>query len=276
MRNSPDAHVRLPISAPSFSDAEIEQPLQAVGARFTRIGDDDLIDRDGDGARRRARRWAGSRAAWSLGRARSATARSSATRARPTCRRCSTSRSNTANPSGRSHPPCCARTSTDWFELDCDSPYMLLVADVVEQRRRAMTRRRSRPVRHRQAQCRALRHSGGHPCRLFGAGADRAPGNQSALPWASQLSSGDGCPVLVNTSFNVRGEPIVCTPEDAFRCFMGTEIEMLVIGNFCCARKTRIRRSSSTTRTLSNSIDRHNSRDLGRRLLSPFFLVSPD
>src|SRR6185312_6266929 len=45
-----------------------------------------------------------------------------------------------------------------------------------------------------------------------------------------------GCPVLVNTSFNVRGEPIVCTPEDAFRCFMGTEIEMLVIGN-CVLRK---------------------------------------
>jgi carbamoyltransferase len=45
-----------------------------------------------------------------------------------------------------------------------------------------------------------------------------------------------GCPVLVNTSFNVRGEPIVCTPEDAFRCFMGTEIELLAIGN-CLLRK---------------------------------------
>ena len=45
-----------------------------------------------------------------------------------------------------------------------------------------------------------------------------------------------GCPVIVNTSFNVRGEPIVCTPEDAFRCFMGTEIEMLAIGN-CILRK---------------------------------------
>jgi carbamoyltransferase len=45
-----------------------------------------------------------------------------------------------------------------------------------------------------------------------------------------------GCPVLVNTSFNVRGEPIVCTPEDAFRCFMGTDIEMLVVGN-CLLRK---------------------------------------
>jgi len=45
-----------------------------------------------------------------------------------------------------------------------------------------------------------------------------------------------GCPVLVNTSFNVRGEPIVCTPEDAFRCFMGTEAELLAVGN-CLLRK---------------------------------------
>jgi carbamoyltransferase len=45
-----------------------------------------------------------------------------------------------------------------------------------------------------------------------------------------------GCPVLVNTSFNVRGEPIVCTPEDAFRCFMGNELELLVVGN-CVLRK---------------------------------------
>jgi carbamoyltransferase len=46
-----------------------------------------------------------------------------------------------------------------------------------------------------------------------------------------------GCPVLVNTSFNIRGEPIVCTPEQAFRCFMGTEIEMLAVGN-CVLRKS--------------------------------------
>jgi carbamoyltransferase len=47
----------------------------------------------------------------------------------------------------------------------------------------------------------------------------------------SAFKAATGCPVLVNTSFNVRGEPIVCTPEEAFRCFMGTEIEMLVVGN---------------------------------------------
>ena len=52
----------------------------------------------------------------------------------------------------------------------------------------------------------------------------------------SRFKALTGCPVLVNTSFNVRGEPIVCTPQDAFRCFMGTEIEMLVVGD-CLLRK---------------------------------------
>ena len=52
----------------------------------------------------------------------------------------------------------------------------------------------------------------------------------------SRFKARTGCPVLVNTSFNVRGEPIVCTPEDAFRCFMGTDIELLVVGN-CLLRK---------------------------------------
>ena len=52
----------------------------------------------------------------------------------------------------------------------------------------------------------------------------------------SEFKRRTGCPVLVNTSFNVRGEPIVCTPEDAFRCFMGSEIEVLAIGN-CLLRK---------------------------------------
>ena len=102
-------------------------------------------------------------------------------------------------------------------------------------------RRGAGAVRHRQAQRRALGHSGGDPRRLFGAHPDRAPGDQPALPRAARRVQGrTGCPVLVNTSFNVRGEPIVCTPEDAFRCFMGTEIELLVVGN-CAAAQGRSR-----------------------------------
>ena len=57
----------------------------------------------------------------------------------------------------------------------------------------------------------------------------------------TQFKQRTGCPVLVNTSFNVRGEPIVCTPEDAFRCFMGTEIEYLAIGNCLLAKEAQDR-----------------------------------
>ena len=138
-----------------------------------------------------------------------------------------------ASRSGPSRRRCCARDVGDWFDLDCDSPYMLLVADVVKRRRREMTAEEKQAVRHRQAERPPLRHPGGDACRLLGAHPDRARGNQPALPRADdRRSSGmTGCPVLVNTSFNVRGEPIVCTPEDAFRCFMGTDIEVLVFGN---------------------------------------------
>ena len=64
-----------------------------------------------------------------------------------------------------------------------------------------------------------------------------------------------GCPVLVNTSFNVRGEPIVCTPEDAFRCFMGTDIERLVVGNCLLAKEAQDPPSSKITRAPSSSIE---------------------
>ena len=84
----------------------------------------------------------------------------------------------------------------------------------------------------------ALGDPGGDPCRLFGAHTDRPPRDQPALSCAARaFKDKTGCPVLVNTSFNVRGEPIAHTPEDAFRCLMGTEIEMLVIGNCVLSKK---------------------------------------
>src|SRR5262249_30209794 len=71
----------------------------------------------------------------------------------------------------------------------------------------------------------------------------------------SAFKARTGCPVLVNTSFNVRGEPIVCTPEDAFRCFMGTELDALAIGNLYLIKSEWIRPSDTTTGTLSNSTE---------------------
>ena len=128
----------------------------------------------------------------------------------------------------------------DWFELDDDSPYMLLVADVAEDRRTAMTEDERGAVRHRQAERAALARSRRSPMSII------RPGSRPCIAKPTRAITRcfrpsrqrTGCPVLVNTSFNVRGEPIVCTPEDAFRCFMGTEIEMLVVGD-CVLRKER-------------------------------------
>ena len=127
----------------------------------------------------------------------------------------------------------------DWFDLDSPSPYMLIVADVANRLRRSMT---------------------GEEAGLFGIDKLNVP--RSEIPAVthvdysarvqtvhretnlryhtllSNFKAKTGCGVLVNTSFNVRGEPIACTPEDAFRCFMGSEIEVLVAGD-CFLRKER-------------------------------------
>src|ERR1700724_3819160 len=79
------------------------------------------------------------------------------------------------------------------------------------------------------------RHCRAPPCRCRARSIIADPCSHDLL---SAFKARTGCPVLVNTSFNVRGEPIVCTPEDAFRCFMGSEIELLVAGN-CILRKDR-------------------------------------
>jgi len=125
----------------------------------------------------------------------------------------------------------------DWFELDYDSPYMLLVADVVQQRRKAMTPEQRAlfgidKLNVARSEIPAVTHVD-YSARVQTVHADSNPRYHALISEFERLT---GCPVIVNTSFNVRGEPIVCTPHDAFRCFMGTEIEVLAIGN-CYLRK---------------------------------------
>ncbi|MBI5717891.1 MAG: carbamoyltransferase [Burkholderiales bacterium] len=125
----------------------------------------------------------------------------------------------------------------DWFELDGDSPYMLLVADVVKSRRRAMTPEEQQlfgidKLNVLRSEIPAVTHLD-YSARIQTVHADTNPRYHALLSEFERLT---GCPVLVNTSFNVRGEPIVCTPDDAFRCFMGTELDVLAVGN-CYLRK---------------------------------------
>ncbi|MBM3492600.1 MAG: hypothetical protein FJX68_19595, partial [Alphaproteobacteria bacterium] len=120
----------------------------------------------------------------------------------------------------------------DWFELDQDSPYMLFCADVRPQHRRAMTPAERvlfgiDKLNVPRSSIPAVTHVD-YSARIQTVHAESSPRFHRLL---NRFKAATGCPVLVNTSFNVRGEPIVCTPEDAFRCFMGTEIELLAAEN---------------------------------------------
>jgi len=125
----------------------------------------------------------------------------------------------------------------DWFELDVDSPYMLLVADVRPERRRQMTESEQQlfgidKLNVVRSDIPAVTHVD-YSARVQTVDRETHPLYHQLL---QAFKDRTGCPVLVNTSFNVRGEPIVCTPEDAFRCFMGTGIDLLVVGH-CVLRK---------------------------------------
>ena len=127
----------------------------------------------------------------------------------------------------------------DWFEMDSDSPYMLLVADVVERRRRPMTAEQQAlfgidRLNIPRSDIPAVTHVD-YSARIQTVHEQTNPKYYRLIRRFKALT---GCPVLVNTSFNVRGEPIVCSPEDAFRCFMGTELDLLVVGN-AVLHKTR-------------------------------------
>ena len=127
----------------------------------------------------------------------------------------------------------------DWFDHDGDSPYMLVVANVAEKRRTPLSeedaaRVGTDKVNAVRSEIPAITHVD-YSARLQTVHRGTNPRYHALI---SAFKSKTGCPVLVNTSFNVRGEPIACTPEDAFRCLMGTEIEVLVAGN-CLLRKER-------------------------------------
>lgn len=126
---------------------------------------------------------------------------------------------------------------SEWFDINDDSPYMLLVANVLEQHRIAMTDEEEKlfgidKLNVPRSTIPAVTHVD-YSARIQTVHQDTNPRYHALISRFRDLT---GCPVVVNTSFNVRGEPIVNTPEDAFRCFMGTEIELLAVGN-CLLRK---------------------------------------
>lgn len=121
---------------------------------------------------------------------------------------------------------------SQWFQLHSDSPYMLLVADVLNTKQLPMSEKQKQlfgidKLNVVRSEIPAVTHVD-YSARVQTVHNTTNPRFHRLISKFKELT---GCPVLVNTSFNVRGEPIVCTPEDAFRCFMGTDIEMLAVGN---------------------------------------------
>ena len=132
---------------------------------------------------------------------------------------------------------------SEWFEADYDSPYMLLVDDVKKDKRIEMTKEEKSlfgidKLNIKRSSIPAITHID-YSARIQTVNKETNPKYHALITKFKEIT---GCSVLVNTSFNVRGEPIVCTPEDAFKCFMGTELDLLVVGN-CVLRKEQQNKS---------------------------------
>lgn len=128
----------------------------------------------------------------------------------------------------------------DWFDLHEDSPYMLLVADIAEAKKRRMSPEEEalfgiEKLNSLRSSIPSVTHVD-YSARIQTVHQETNSPYYSLIKHFKELT---GCPVLVNTSFNIRGEPIVCSPTDAFRCFMGTDLDLLVIGNIMLEKNSQ-------------------------------------
>ena len=221
---------------PAFDDAEIAARLTAAGGRFERLDEAEL------NARAAADLAAGKALGWFQGRMEFG----------PRALGCRSILGDPRSPemqkllnlkikyreSFRPFAPAILEEDVaDWFELNGDSPYMLMVAPVAQKRRRMMTEAEEglfgiEKLNVPRSEIPAVTHVD-YSARVQTVSRSTNPRFYALINAFKSLT---GCPVVVNTSFNVRGEPIVLAPEDAFRCFMGSEIDSLAVGNYYLAK----------------------------------------
>ena len=216
---------------PAFSQSEITERLEQAGAVFTELDDDAIVQRSVEAL------IAEKAVGWFQGRMefgpRALGARSILGDPRSSTMQSSLNLRVKLRESFRPFAPAVLREDVaDWFDLDSDSPYMQIVAAVQESRRKPVNPSDDKlfgveRLNVTRSEIPAVTHVD-YSARIQTVHAGTNPKFHALL---TAFKAETGCPVLVNTSFNVRGEPIVCTPEDAFRCFMGSDIEVLVIGN---------------------------------------------
>jgi carbamoyltransferase len=216
---------------PRYEQADIEKRLAAVGAKFTNHTEAEMIELTAHALAD------GKAVGWHQGRMefgpRSLGGRSILADSRsPTVQKLLNLKVKYRESFRPFAPSVLREDLSDWFELDVDSPYMLLVADVQKAKRKTMTEAENQlfgieKLNVPRSDIPAVTHVD-YSARVQTVHEQTNPKYHALI---SRYKEKTGCSVIVNTSFNVRGEPIVCTPEDAFRCLMGTEIEFLVVGN---------------------------------------------
>jgi len=217
---------------PEFSDAEIEEFLTSAGAVYEKCSPEQVIDRTAQVlAQEKVVGWLQGRMEFGP---RSLGNRSILGDPRSIKMQSVMNLKIKFRESFRPFAPSVLRERVgEYFDLDCDSPYMLLVAAVKESRRIPMTAEQQRlfgieKLNIPRSDVPAITHLD-YSARIQTVHRETNPAYHALL---SRFAALTGCPVLVNTSFNVRGEPIVCTPRDAYLCFMRTEMDNLVLGSF--------------------------------------------
>jgi carbamoyltransferase len=216
---------------PEFTSDEVERRLTAVGACFDVCDDECCVERAAIALDK------GSAVGWFQGRMefgpRALGARSILADPRNPAMQEALNLRVKYRESFRPFAPAVLREDlSDWFDIDVDSPYMQFVADVAKRRRRQLTDAEQslsgiERLNVSRSDIPAVTHVD-YSARIQTVHRDTNPRFHALL---TAFKARTGCPVLINTSFNLRGEPIVCTPEEAFRCFMESDIEYLVVGN---------------------------------------------
>ena len=217
---------------PEFTDAEIEAELTACGALFKKLSENEMVEEVATAlADEKAIGWMQGRMEFGPralgGRSIIADPRS------PVMQKQLNLKVKYRESFRPFAPSVLIEDVAEWFEHASDSPYMLLVADVQKNKRRSMTTDEEAlfgvdKLNVPRSSVPAITHVD-YSARIQTVHADTNPRYHAVI---SKFKEKTGCPLVVNTSFNVRGEPIICTPTDAFKCFMGTEMDVLTVGNF--------------------------------------------
>ena len=229
---SPKDEMQGSYLGPSFDDFEIENDLKRLGAKYTKFSENDILKIAAEELSKEKT------IGWFQGRMefgpRALGARSIIADPRSNKMQKNLNLKVKFRESFRPFAPSIIREDVSkWFELDCDSPYMLLVANVNKSIRKEMTSEEKKlfgidKLNIKRSDIPAVTHVD-YSARIQTVHKNTNPRYYKLLQSFKKIT---GCPVLVNTSFNIRGEPIVCSVEDAYRCFMGTNLDILICGNF--------------------------------------------